>query len=135
MTGLSSRLPGRSFSTSWPFSSRKRTAPVSRETSAVVGYRLFRRNARLCFERYLVRPDGGSELVKGSISSLVARGAEDAVEPLRRLAPEGVDWAVSGWDGKCVVRLTGPDLRPVKRAVAATLERLRGRALPRVWQI
>ena len=67
--------------------------------------------------------------------ALVARGAEDAVEPLRRLAPEGVDWAVSGWDGKCIVRLTGPDLRPVKRAVAAMLERLRGRALPRVWQI
>ncbi len=67
--------------------------------------------------------------------ALVARGAEDAVAPLRRLAPEGVDWAVSGWDGKCLVRVTGPDLRPVKRAVAMMLERLRGRALPRVWQM
>ncbi|MCF1708470.1 urease accessory protein UreD [Tabrizicola sp. J26] len=67
--------------------------------------------------------------------AMVARGAEDAVDPLRRLAPEGVDWAVSGWDGKCLVRVMGPDLRPVKRAVAQVLERLRGKALPRVWQM
>ena len=67
---------------------------------------------------------------------LAAPGAEDAAGPLRSLAlPEGVRAAVSGWDGRCVLRLTARDGWPLKQATAILLSHLRGRPLPRVWQI
>jgi urease accessory protein len=67
--------------------------------------------------------------------ALVARGAEDALGAVRAALAEGVDAAASAWNGKLVVRLAGPDLRPVKRAVALVLNVIRGRPLPRVWQM
>ena len=74
--------------------------------------------------------------------ALVARGAEDAAGALRALSwPEGVTAGISGWDGKCVLRLTAPDGWPLRLALAKALRHLRGThaggpaALPRVWQI
>ena len=77
--------------------------------------------------------------------ALVAPGAEDAAGPLRDLSwPEGVRAAVSGWDGRCVVRFMAGDGWPLRLALAAALRHLRGQgggrgdvdgALPRVWQI
>jgi urease accessory protein len=68
--------------------------------------------------------------------ALVARGAEDAVAPVRRVLDEpGVEAAASGWDGRCVVRVLGPDGWPVRRQVARVLAVLRDRPLPRVWQL
>jgi urease accessory protein len=67
--------------------------------------------------------------------ALVARGAEDALGAVRAALAEGVEAAASAWNGKLVVRLAGPDLRPVKRAVALVLNVIRGRPLPRVWQM
>jgi urease accessory protein len=67
--------------------------------------------------------------------ALVAPGAEDALGAVRACLPEGMEAAASGWDGKLIVRLIGPDLFPVKRAVARVLNVMRGVALPRVWQV
>jgi urease accessory protein len=77
--------------------------------------------------------------------ALVAPGAEDAAGPLRDLPwPEGVRAAVSGWDGRCLLRLMAGDGWPLRLALAAALRHLRGQggrrgrsdgALPRVWQI
>jgi urease accessory protein len=67
--------------------------------------------------------------------ALVARGAEDALGAVRAALADGVEAAASAWNGKLVVRIAGPDLRPVKRAVAMVLNVIRGRPLPRVWQM
>lgn len=71
--------------------------------------------------------------------ALVAEGAEAAVEQVRACLPArdegGVEAAASGWGGRLVVRLLGPDLLAVKRAVARVLGVIRGRELPRVWQL
>jgi urease accessory protein len=93
---------------------------------------------------------GGPALIGGARAfatvALIAPGAEDALGPVRAAldagggrgglgAIDGVEAAASGWDGKCVARLRAGDALPLKRAVAAVLEAMRGRALPRVWQI
>lgn len=73
-----------------------------------------------------------------AVVALVAEGAEDAAGPLRAaLAGCGAaEVAVSGWDGRALVRIRAADGLPLKRAVAQALEILRGgAALPRVWQI
>jgi len=75
---------------------------------------------------------GLGDAVALSTLALVMRGAEDAVEPLRALV--GDMGAVSGWDGKCVVRLMARDAFALRRRVAALLQHLRGGTLPRVWQ-
>jgi urease accessory protein len=67
--------------------------------------------------------------------ALVGPRAEDGLAALRDGLPDGVEAAASGWDGKLIVRLIGPDLFPVKRAVARILTVMRGVALPRVWQM
>lgn len=65
--------------------------------------------------------------------ALVAPGAEDALDRVRAVLSEGA--AASAWGGRLVVRLTGPDLGPVKQAVARIVTELRGADLPRVWQM
>jgi urease accessory protein len=68
--------------------------------------------------------------------ALVMQGAEDAAEGLRGMLVEpGVTAAVSGFDGKCVVRLLAVDGWPLRRVMMRILGRASGRALPRVWQI
>lgn len=67
--------------------------------------------------------------------ALIRQGAEDAVDALRRLLPEDMPAAASGWDGKCVVRLAAPDGWPLRKALAPILTHLRGAPLPRVWQL
>ena len=64
--------------------------------------------------------------------AFVAPGAEDAVGALRPLV--GDMGAVSGWDGKCMVRLMTGDAFALRRQVAVILQHLRGGPLPRVWQ-
>lgn len=72
--------------------------------------------------------------------ALIGQAAEDAAESLRAaragIAGDGVEMAVSGWDGRCLLRMRAADALPLKRAVARALGILRGgRPLPRVWQI
>lgn len=68
---------------------------------------------------------------------LFAPGAEAAAEALRAALPAlpGLRAAVSGWDGRLALRIMAVDALPLRQALAAALAQLRGRALPRVWQI
>ncbi|MEM9247313.1 MAG: urease accessory protein UreD [Pseudomonadota bacterium] len=72
---------------------------------------------------------------------LVAQGAEDAATALRAVAlPDGVRCGISGWDGRCLVRLMAEDGWPLRVAMAAIVRHLGTRngnagAVPRVWQI
>lgn len=66
--------------------------------------------------------------------ALVTDGAEDAAGPLRSAV--GAEGEVSGWDGRCIARISAAGALEMKRAVARGLAVLRrGAALPRVWQI
>ena len=68
--------------------------------------------------------------------ALCGAGAEAAVEALRALPrPEGVRAAVSGWNGRCLLRATGADLWPLKLYLGRVMARLTDRPLPRVWQM
>ena len=71
-----------------------------------------------------------------AVVAFVAKGAEDALAPVRRLLTEpGVTAAASGWDGRLIVRLMACDGWPLRRQLARILTHLSGRALPRVWQM
>jgi urease accessory protein len=71
-----------------------------------------------------------------AVVALVAPGAEDALTPARAVLDEaGCTAAASGWDGKCVVRVTAGVGWPLKRQLARVLAVLSGRPLPRVWQM
>lgn len=65
-----------------------------------------------------------------AVVCLVAQGAEDAVGPVRAALEFG---AASGWDGRCIVRLSAADGWPLRQQLARVLHILTGRALPRVW--
>lgn len=88
---------------------------------------------RLCSETLARRTAAGLRDARALATVVfVARGAEDAVEPLRTLV--GDLGAVSGWDGRCVLRLMAADAHVLRRRLAVILQHLRGGALPRVWQ-
>lgn len=71
-----------------------------------------------------------------AVIALVAPGAADAASPLRAVLDEpGVQSAVSGWDGKCVVRLLAHEGWPLRCQIARVLAVLRPGGLPRVWQM
>ena len=102
-------------------------------------HRMVRRAGRRVWAETLhLTPDtlatDGPALLNGarafSVVCLVAQGAEDAAAPLRAAIP---GLAVSGWDGKCIARLTAPDGWPLKIRLAQILNILTGRPLPRVW--
>ncbi|WP_370223022.1 urease accessory protein UreD [Pararhodobacter marinus] len=68
--------------------------------------------------------------------ALVARGAEDALAPVRAALDEpGVQGAASGFDGKLTIRLMAADGWPLRRQIARLVQVLRPGPLPRVWQI
>ena len=67
---------------------------------------------------------------------LVEEGAGEAVEPVRRMLDEpGVRAAVSALPGRLVLRALAVDGWPLRRMRARVLIHLRGRPLPRVWQM
>lgn len=83
---------------------------------------------------------GQPALLKGArafaVVALVAQGAEDALTQVRAVLDEaGCTAAASGWDGKCMVRVTAGEGWPLKRQLARVLAVLSGRPLPRVWQM
>ncbi len=63
-------------------------------------------------------------------------GAEDAAGAARAaLTVEGVTAAVSGFDGKCIIRMMAADGWPLRRQILALFSALRRDRVPRVWQI
>lgn len=83
--------------------------------------------------------DGAAVLGGGSAFATLAycgQGREAAVDALRAVpVPEGVTAAVSGWNGRCLVRAVAAEPWPLKLYLGAAMARLTGRALPRVWQM
>ncbi|SLN22691.1 Urease accessory protein UreD [Pseudoruegeria aquimaris] len=71
--------------------------------------------------------------------STLAYVAEEAEDVLARIGslPESDEVAIaaSAWEGRCVLRFLAGDAWPLRRALADVLNRIRGRALPRVWQM
>lgn len=105
--------------------------------------RQIRRDGRLVlWEPFALTPEALNHPVgmdgARAISTVVflSPAAETACDAVRRLAPEGVHWAASAWDGKLVARAMAADAQPLKQALVPLLELLReGRAMPRVWQV
>ncbi|WP_050525750.1 urease accessory protein UreD [Pseudorhodobacter aquimaris] len=97
------------------------------------GRPLWAENFRLSAD---VLADRSAALLRGdrafAVVCLIAQGAEDAVGPIRAALGEGA--AVSGWDGRCVLRISAADGWPMRQQLARVLKILTGRALPRVWQ-
>ncbi|THD85860.1 urease accessory protein UreD [Aliigemmobacter aestuarii] len=70
-----------------------------------------------------------------AVIALIAPGAETAVSRLRAVPVlAGATVAVSGWDGRCILRLAASDGWPMKIQMARMVRTL-GRCVPRVWQV
>jgi urease accessory protein len=68
--------------------------------------------------------------------ALCGQGREAAVDAVRSVpVPDGVTAAVSGWNGRCLMRAVAAEPWPLKLYLGAVLARLTGRPLPRVWQM
>lgn len=82
----------------------------------------------------------GAALLRGATAmSTIALVAPDAPDRAAAIAPliahPDVHAAVSGWDGKLVVRALSPTPHLLRRWMQPLLETLRGGPLPRVWTI
>lgn len=66
---------------------------------------------------------------------LFDQGAEALADMLKPLTQDGVAAGVSGWNGKLIIRAMASDGYPLRRYVAQILTKIRGAALPRVWQV
>ena len=90
-------------------------------------------------EGALALAEGAAVLQGGAAFATLAfcgPGREAAVDSLRAVpVPEGVTAAVSGWNGRCLMRAVAVEPWPLKVYLGAVLARLTGRALPRVWQM
>lgn len=68
--------------------------------------------------------------------ALCGQGAESVASLLRaEAAADGVEAAVSGWNGRSILRAMAADLWPLKCFLGRVVARLTGRPLPRVWQM
>lgn len=68
--------------------------------------------------------------------ALCGAGSEAATPALRGLAVvPGVTFAVTGWNGRTILRATATDLWPLKCFLGRAIALLTGRPLPRVWQL
>jgi urease accessory protein len=89
----------------------------------------------------ILRQQGNPAILAGARAfatlALIAPGAEDALEPARRVLDEpGVEGAASAFDGKLVLRLLAADGWPLRRQILKLMDVLRrGAPPPRVWQL
>lgn len=80
-------------------------------------------------------PAGLNGAVAVASLTLMARDAEDRLDALRAVLPEGVRCAASAWDGRLTARFTAAKAYPLRRAVARAVECVTRGPLPRVWQV
>lgn len=90
-------------------------------------------------EGALALANGAAVLHGGAAFATLAfcgQGREAAVDAVRAVpVPESVTAAVSGWNGRCLMRAVAAEPWPLKVYLGAVLARLTGRPLPRVWQM
>jgi urease accessory protein len=76
---------------------------------------------------------GGAKAV--AVIAFVAQNAEDAASALRALSVQsGAEMAVSGWNGRCLIRITATDGFPLRAQIIRIITTLRAAPMPRVWQ-
>ncbi|WP_226898403.1 urease accessory protein UreD [Mangrovicoccus algicola] len=87
----------------------------------------------------LARREAASGLGGARALATIALIAPDAPDLLGRVLPlcatAGVTASASGWDGRLVIRGLAAKPFALRRWMAAVLDELRGRPLPRVWTI
>lgn len=70
-----------------------------------------------------------------AVIALIAPNAPDCAAPLRALpVQDGAQMAVSGWNGRCIIRITAADGWPLRQQIMRVITTLRGAPMPRVWQ-
>jgi urease accessory protein len=70
-----------------------------------------------------------------AVIAFVAQNAEDAASALRALpVQDGAEMAVSGWNGRCLARITASDGWPLRAQIIRIITTLRAAPMPRVWQ-
>ncbi|MCB6177845.1 urease accessory protein UreD [Rhodobacter sp. Har01] len=80
------------------------------------------------------RPAGLGPNVAFAVVAFCGAGAEAAVPGLREVAvPDGVQAAVTGWNGRCLARAMARDGWPLKLWLGRVVARLTGAPLPRTW--
>lgn len=70
-----------------------------------------------------------------AVIAYVAQNAQDAAAALRGLpVQDGARVAVSGWHGRCIIRITATDSWPLRAQIIRIITALRAAPMPRVWQ-
>lgn len=70
-----------------------------------------------------------------AVIALIAPNASDSAAPLRVLPVQsGAQMAVSGWNGRCIIRITATDGWPLRQQIIRVITTLRAAPMPRVWQ-
>ena len=107
--------------------------------------RMVRRNGRPFWAETLrIGPDvlehsdqpallGGARAL--AVIAYIDQGAEDVANIIRSLpAPDGAQVAVSGWNGRCLIRISASDAWPMRQMIIRVVTTLRAAPMPRVWQ-
>jgi urease accessory protein len=108
-------------------------------------HRMIRRNGRPFWAETLlidkaVLANAPSPAILGGARALaviafVAQNAEDAASALRALPiHDGAEMAASGWNGRCLIRITATDGWPLRAQIIRIITTLRAAPMPRVWQ-
>lgn len=108
-------------------------------------HRMIRRNGRpfwaetLCIDAAVLEQSDAPVYRSGAramaVIAFVADGAADAATTLRALPVHGgAQMAVSGWDGRCLIRILAPDSWPMRQQIIRVISTLRRAPMPRVWQ-
>jgi urease accessory protein len=70
-----------------------------------------------------------------AVIAFAAQNAQDCAASLRALpVQDGARLAISGWNGRCIIRITATDSWPLRVQIIRVLTTLRAAPLPRVWQ-
>ncbi len=76
---------------------------------------------------------GGAQAL--AVIAFVAQNAQDSANALRDLPCHmGAQMAVSGWNGRCVIRILATDGWPLRQQIIKVISTLRVAPMPRVWQ-
>lgn len=70
-----------------------------------------------------------------AVIAFAAQNAQDCAAPLRALPVQGgAQMAISGWNGRCIIRITATDGWPLRQQIIRVITTLRAAPMPRVWQ-
>lgn len=111
----------------------------------ITDHRLVRRAGRvfwtetLRLDRESLALAAGPALLGGAtamaVIAYIANGAQDSTAKLQAVPLyQGAHMAVSGWNGRCLIRITATDAWPLRQQIIRVVSLLRAAPMPRVWQ-